>query len=105
MDFIYPLLVLGGVGLLLGYGLAVASEKFYVEEDKRLEKINELLPGVNCGACGYPGCGGFAEGILEGDVTNLSDCKPGSKGTALEDIKKYLAETPGPDGETMDVKL
>ncbi|QVK21325.1 electron transporter RnfB [Mycoplasmatota bacterium] len=98
-------IILGAIGLVLGLGLAIASEKFYVEEDLRLEKINQLLPGVNCGACGYPGCGGFAEGIISGEVKALSNCKPGSKGTGLEEIKKYLAETPGPEGDIIKVNL
>ncbi|XMB86480.1 RnfABCDGE type electron transport complex subunit B [Mycoplasmatota bacterium WC44] len=98
-------IILGGLGLLLGLGLAVASEKFHVEEDSRLAKVNELLPGVNCGACGYPGCGGFAEGIIEGEVKQLSMCKPGSKGTGLEAIREYLENTPGPDGNVIKIKI
>ena len=98
-------IILGSLGLVLGLGLAIASEKFYVEEDLRLEKVNQLLPGVNCGACGYPGCGGFADGIVSGEVKVLSACKPGSKGTGLEEIRKYLAETPGPEGEFINVKV
>ena len=93
------------MGLVLGLGLAIANDVFYVEEDNRLEKVMDLLPGVNCGACGYPGCGGFAEGIIEGEVKKLTNCKPGAKGDGLAAIRAYLAETPGPDGNTMDVKL
>lgn len=101
----WAFIILGALGLVLGLGLAIADKAFYVEEDNRLEKVLELLPGVNCGACGYPGCGGFAEGILEGEVAKLTDCKPGAKGEGLKQIQEYLAETPGPEGDTINIKL
>ena len=50
----YAVMVVGGLGLVAGAVLAVASEKFAVEVDPRVEKIEAALPGVNCGACGYP---------------------------------------------------
>lgn len=58
--------VLGGLGLLFGFGLALARLRFRVEVDPRQERIAMILPGVNCGACGMPGCSGFAEAVLEG---------------------------------------
>jgi electron transport complex protein RnfB len=60
------LLVMGSLGLLFGIGLALASRIFYVKKDPRVEQIEEVLPGANCGACGAPGCSGFAEGVVEG---------------------------------------
>ncbi len=62
-----------------------------------------MLPGFNCGACGYPGCAGMAEGIIEEGI-KLSLCKPAKK-DQLEAIQSYLKETPGPDGETVEVKI
>jgi len=74
MNILLPIIVLGVLGLLFGIGLAFASKKFEVQIDPRLEKIQGLLPGVNCGACGQAGCAGFAEALLEGKV--LADgCK------------------------------
>jgi electron transport complex protein RnfB len=66
MDMTSALFVMGGLGLIFGIGLAVASRIFYVKRDARVEKIEEVLPGANCGACGAPGCSGFAEGVVEG---------------------------------------
>ncbi len=64
---IIPILILGGVGLVMGLFLAFASKKFEVEVNPNVEKIMEVLPGINCGACGFPGCSGYAEAIaLEG---------------------------------------
>ena len=60
--------ILGGLGLVFGLVLAAASKVFYVETDPRLEKLNECLPGANCGGCGYAGCGGYAEAVLKGEA-------------------------------------
>ena len=57
---------MGGLGLLFGASLALASRIFFVKKDPRVAQIEEVLPGVNCGACGAPGCSGFAEGVVTG---------------------------------------
>lgn len=53
--------VLGTTGIVLSLILYFTAKKFKVEEDPRIDEIQETLPGANCGACGYPGCRGFAE--------------------------------------------
>ena len=58
--------VLGGLGTFFGVVLAVAQRVFYVEEDPRLDVIEEMLPGSNCGACGEAGCRAFAETLIAG---------------------------------------
>ena len=68
--------ILGGLGLLFGLVLAAASKVFYVEVDPRLEKLNECLPGANCGGCGYAGCGGYAEAVLNGEAP-IGNCASG----------------------------
>lgn len=62
-SILYPVLSLGGLGLLFGGGLAIASRVFEVKVDPKVEKIQKALPGANCGACGYPGCAAFAEAV------------------------------------------
>ena len=54
-NIIYPVVSLGGLGLLFGAGLAYASQKFAVEVDPRVTAIRDVLPGANCGGCGVPG--------------------------------------------------
>lgn len=56
------------LGIVLAAVLALASRKFYVYEDPRIGAVEELLPKSNCGACGQPGCRGFAEKVVTGDV-------------------------------------
>ena len=58
--------VMGSLALFFGTVLAVAYRFLRVEEDPRLEQVNDMLPGTNCGACGEPGCAGFAEILLAG---------------------------------------
>ena len=68
--------ILGGLGLIFGLVLAAASKMFYVETDPRLEQLNECLPGANCGGCGYAGCGGYAEAVLNGEAP-IGRCNSG----------------------------
>jgi len=53
--------IMTGLGLFFGIILAVAYRFLRVQEDPRIEQVENLLPGTNCGACGQPGCHGFAE--------------------------------------------
>ena len=58
-------LAVGGTGILIGFILGIFGEKFKVEVDEREEAILEVLPGNNCGGCGYAGCSGLAAAIVE----------------------------------------
>ena len=75
--------ILGGLGLIFGAVLAVASKVFYVETDPRLDQLNECLPGANCGGCGYAGCGGYAEAVLNGEAP-IGKCASGGNECAQE---------------------
>ena len=89
MNAILMMLVLGAVvGLLLGF----ASIAFHVEPDHREEELLAMLPGYNCGGCGYPGCSGMAAALADGSG-DIAKCKP-SKAEAKEAIKQYLADHP-----------
>ena len=78
--WLYPLLSMGLFGVLFGAGLAYASKKFAVETDPRVIDVLETLPGANCGACGYPGCAGYAGAVVSGEAEpNL--CSPGGPET------------------------
>ena len=60
--------VVGCVGIILGFFLGIAGEKFKVETDPREDAILEVLPGNNCGGCGYAGCSGLAAAIAKGEA-------------------------------------
>ena len=88
MEILTAVLVLGLIGAVLGALIAVAAKFLHVEEDPRLGEVTSMLPGANCGACGYPGCSGMAEAIVfEG--ANPANCKPG-KAEMVAQIKAYL---------------
>ena len=73
--------ILGGLGLLFGLILAIASKVFYVKTDPRLEQLNACLPGANCGGCGYPGCSGYAQAVLDGKA-KIGLCASGGNACA-----------------------
>lgn len=60
--------ILGSVGLTFGVLISLATRKFRVWEDPRIDAVSEMLPGSNCGACGEPGCRAFAEALVGGAV-------------------------------------
>jgi RnfABCDGE-type electron transport complex B subunit len=90
MEILIPVLTLGFLGLVFGVGLAVASKRFTVATDPRLERIHGLLPGANCGACGGAGCFGFAESLLSGKVS-IDACRV-SEDKVREQIAKLLGK-------------
>ncbi len=88
----FPLLSMGIFGIVFGVGLAYASKKFAVETDPRVDKVIDALPGANCGACGFPGCAGFAVAVVAGTAApNL--CSPGGVET-IESVTSILGLEP-----------
>jgi RnfABCDGE-type electron transport complex B subunit len=72
----YSIATLGTTSVIVALLLSFAAKKFKVESDPRKDLLVSVLPGANCGACGYPGCEQYAEAILTKDETfNL--CIPG----------------------------
>ncbi len=68
LDIIVGVGILFGLGVLFAVLLAFANKKFKVFEDPRIDAVEEMLPGANCGACGVPGCHAFAETVVAGDA-------------------------------------
>ena len=60
--------IVGGTGLFIGIFLGLADKQFAVEVDEKEEQILGVLPGNNCGGCGYPGCSGLAAAISKGEA-------------------------------------
>jgi electron transport complex protein RnfB len=69
------------LGLALGLVLGIAGRKLAVEASADVAAIEALLPGTNCGQCGYPGCAGAAVAINEGSAA-ITCCTPGGKAVA-----------------------
>ncbi|MFH1791285.1 MAG: RnfABCDGE type electron transport complex subunit B [Candidatus Omnitrophota bacterium] len=69
---------MGGLGLFFAVILAIANQKLKVEEDPKIEGIEKLLPGINCGACGFLSCHDYAV-RLAGQGAPVDSCKPGGE--------------------------
>ncbi len=82
---------MGGLGLILASMLVIANRRLAVVEDPMLDSIEDLLPHANCGACGFPGCRPFAEGLLA--KTNT----PGQCTVNSEDLNQEIADLLGVD--------
>ncbi len=83
MNIIEPILFFSALGLGAGVLLAAASKIFNVKTDERVEKLTSALPGINCGACGFSGCEGYANAIAK-DGAALNLCKTGGAQTLAE---------------------
>ena len=96
------ILMMTVVSALMGLILGIAGKVFYVQVDERTETVTGMLPGYNCGGCGYPGCSGLAAALVDKELAVISSkpCKAEQKAKIVE----YLANTPGPDGTTITVK-
>lgn len=90
---ILPVIVLGGIAIFFGIVLAYASKKFAVEVDPRVTDIRDILPGANCGGCGFAGCDALAEAIVKGDAP-VSGCPVGGPALA-EKIAKLMGVEAG----------
>lgn len=67
MNFILTaVLVLGAIALVSAVVLYVVSQKFAVKEDPRIPQVLDVLPGANCGGCGFAGCSGMADALVKG---------------------------------------
>ncbi len=83
---------IGGIGLFSAVALAVADKYLSIPEDPRVGSVLALLPGINCGGCGYAGCADYARGIvLHGAEGNL--CAPGGAACAHA-IASFLGVAP-----------
>lgn len=80
-----------GFGALMGIGLTLASKKLRVEKDRTIEDLESALPGINCGACGYAGCSGYAEALAKKEDLDITKCKPGGHAT-LESVAHALGQ-------------
>ena len=88
MELLFPVLLVAGIGLVAGLGLAIASAVMAVPKDEKAEAIQEMLPGANCGACGFSGCSGYAAALAKGEA-KPGLCSPGGAEVAAE-ISAFL---------------
>ncbi len=83
--------ILAGVSVVLAGLISLAYLKLRVWEDPRIDAVAHMLPGANCGACGFPGCRGLAEQIVQ------RKAKPASCTVSTQDGRDDIAEYMGID--------
>ena len=70
-----------GLAFVLGSALGFFKEFFSVEEDPLKSQIRAVLPGANCGACGFPGCDAYAASVAKGEA-GVNGCSAGGQAVA-----------------------
>ena len=98
MEILTPILIVGIIGLLAGVILAVASIVMAVPKDEKAEALEEILPGANCGACGFSGCSGYAAAMAKGEA------KPGLCSPGGADVAQKCAQLLGGGNVEMEYK-
>ena len=93
MGILYAVLIISGLGLIFGIGLSYASKVFAVQVDERVALIRDVLPGANCGACGYSGCDGYAGAVAAGEAD--TNCCP----VGGSEVEKKIADIMGVEPE------
>ncbi|WP_419657903.1 FAD-dependent oxidoreductase (4Fe-4S ferredoxin cluster binding protein) [Desulfosarcina variabilis str. Montpellier] len=92
------IILMGALGLVVGIGLALASKIFYVYVDPKIVAVEDVLPGANCGGCGYPGCSANAEAIVAGKASPNSCVAAGEEvALAIAGILGVSVEAKEPD--------
>lgn len=93
------ILTLSVLGILAAVVLYFVAQKFKVEEDPRIDEVEKMLPGANCGGCGFAGCRGMADALVKNDDISTLFCPVGG-GDTMKSIASYLGKA-APDKEPM----
>ena len=88
---IYTILTLCIIGVVAAVVLYFVAQKFKVEEDPRIDETEKMLPGANCGGCGFPGCRGLATALVESDDISALYCSVGGE-ECMGKIAQYLGK-------------
>ena len=78
---LYSIIAVGGLGLVSAVILYFVAQKFKVIEDPRIDEVEAILPGANCGGCGYAGCRNFAEAMVKAGTLEGFFCPVGGNET------------------------
>lgn len=77
-----PAIIVAVVGLIAGIVLTIASKVMFVPVDEKVAAIQEVMPGANCGACGFAGCDDYATALGEGTTDDTTSCPVGGANLA-----------------------
>ena len=99
---LFTVLVLCILGVLSAVILYFVAQKFKVVEDPRIGVVEGMLPGANCGGCGFPGCKGMADALVKNDDLSALYCPVGGAGT-MQGIASYLGKAVADKGPEVAV--
>ena len=88
---LYTILSLCALGVLAAVVLYFVAQKFRVEEDPRIDEVEKMLPGANCGGCGFAGCRGMADALVKRDDISELFCPVGG-GDCMKAVAAYLGK-------------
>lgn len=74
---IWTIVILAALGLVLSVVLFLIAKKFKVEEDPRIDEVEKVMPGANCGGCGFAGCRAFADNAVKASSLDGVFCPVG----------------------------
>jgi len=77
------------ISIIAAVILYLIARKFKMDEDPRINAVEDVLPSANCGACGYPGCRAFAEACIKADSLEGLFCVPGGN-DCMADVARLL---------------
>lgn len=97
-DLLKATLLIAVIGFICGIILTLASKFLKVHEDEKSKRIRDCLPGINCGACGFAGCDGYADALIKNDATKTNLCIPGAV-SVTKNISEILGVEPEDIGE------
>ncbi len=89
---LYTILTLCALGVLSAVILYFVAQKFRVEEDPRIDEVEKMLPGANCGGCGFAGCRGMADALVKQDDISALFCPVGG-GDCMKAVAAYLGKS------------
>ena len=89
---VLTVMTLSVLGVLLAVVLYFVAQKFKVEEDPRIDEVEKMLPGANCGGCGFAGCRAMSEALVKNDNIESLYC-PVAGGDVMKSIAGFLGKS------------
>ena len=84
MSITHAIIIVTVIGVLTGILLTLASKFLGVKVNEKVIKVREVLPGANCGACGFAGCDDYAAKVASDITIKTNLCTPGGSAVAME---------------------
>lgn len=89
---LFTVLTLSALGVLAAIILYFVAQRFKVYEDPRIDTVEGMLPGANCGGCGFPGCRGLSDALVKSEDISVLHC-PVAGGATMGEIATFLGKS------------